>query len=369
MAKQSKSPFLKFIDFVLVIITISSALALFCVLISPYVNPNQTVIFAFVALVAPIIYLVNIVMLLIWILRWKAWLIVNALPMLWGVLSIGEYVQFPWRIEYDEINKKSSLSVVTYNVYRFEYFREGGSTLEPLLDSLAKLDADIICLQEFEVRDSVEIAKISEGLSDYNYFFCSNGQTQPSLSNNGLAVFSKFQLQNSSFVSFEDSVNGFLVTDVIVRDDTIKLFNCHLQTTQVNRVGGNRGLRSMMLSENREQVAEQTARALARNFRLRANQADSLRNIADNSNCSLLIVGDFNTPVNTYTYRTVRGDLADSFCEKGVGYGSTFRAIKGLLRIDYVLYDDTLLECMEYESPDWTYSDHRPVITRFNVNK
>ena len=75
----------------------------------------------------------------------------------------------------------------------------------------------------------------------------------------------------------------------------------------------------------------------------------------------LVLAGDFNDTPSSYTYREMKGALTDGFRRCGNGYGGTFRYLGGLLRIDYVFYDDTF-ECVRYYMPSEVVSDHKVVI-------
>lgn len=54
----------------------------------------------------------------------------------------------------------------------------------------------------------------------------------------------------------------------------------------------------------------------------------------------------------------MKGALTDGFPPVRKRYGGTFRYLGGLLRIDYVFYDDTF-ECVRYYMPSEVVSDIR----------
>ena len=79
----------------------------------------------------------------------------------------------------------------------------------------------------------------------------------------------------------------------------------------------------------------------------------------------LSVCGDFNDMPSSYTYRAMKGDLHDGFKDCGSGYGGTFRHFKGLLRIDYMFYNDAF-SGERYYTLDVPYSDHKPVLMDFS---
>lgn len=370
MAKSRRNIIVRIIDFVLIILTIVSSVALFFVLLAPYINASQTALFSFFGLAAPVVYVVNILFMLFWVIRLRFWFMVNLLPLMWGIWSVGEFVQFDWRIEYDSSkgSRSKQLTIASYNVYAFRDFPMGGSTTAQIADSLRSSGADIICFQEYSITDSAQLKKIELILDDYSYRAYKNDVTQSLGGHSGTAIYSKFPLRNSRFVSFEGSESGFLISDVIVRSDTITLVNAHLQTTSFNVVSHNKGVREVMKNKRESvEVAEKTRDVFAQNFKRRDMQADTLRLIIDKSPHPVIVAGDFNSPPKSYVYNTIKGDLSDAFRERGVGYGSTYRPMRGFFRIDYVLFDSEQYRCVEYKSPDWRYSDHRAVIVKLEL--
>lgn len=340
-----------------------------------FVNPNDFVWFAFVALGAPLIYLGSILLFLIWIIRWRVWAILIALPLIPSMFTVGEFYQLPTMVDYSEIESHdaSEFSIMSYNVFTFKRYRESGSTMDSILKEIQMLSPDVVCFQEFYVRDSSELNIIDSKMSSYPYRAFQREKDMSLVGYIGAALFSKYPFLESEYKTFAVNQNGYIIADIVRKTDTIKLVNCHLQTTDFNRVSKNRSLGELLQSDTSEHVTEKLVDTFASNFRKRALQADSLKMAIDSSQYPVFVAGDFNSPPMTYSYYTLRGDLEDSFCSSGSGYGSTYRPMKGLLRIDYLFYDPLYYESLSYDSFDWEYSDHRPVLVNFrsveNSNK
>ena len=81
----------------------------------------------------------------------------------------------------------------------------------------------------------------------------------------------------------------------------------------------------------------------------------------DASPYPVILAGDFNDTPSSYTYRTMKGDMTDGFRDSGSGYGGTFRYLGGVLRIDYIFYDDAF-EGIRYYMPPEDVSDHKAVV-------
>ena len=144
--------------------------------------------------------------------------------------------------------------------------------------------------------------------------------------------------------------------------DTLRVYNNHMQSTQVNESDreylSGTGLSADSLGDER---LKDILRKLGRNFRVRAAQADSIAGIIHDGTPRVIVCGDFNDTPMSYTYRQLRGDLKDAFCEKGRGIIFTYRGLLGVFRIDYLFHSNDLATVgYDSEQPQW--SDHNPVL-------
>ena len=75
----------------------------------------------------------------------------------------------------------------------------------------------------------------------------------------------------------------------------------------------------------------------------------------------LVVLGDFNTPVESAFFRESWGGLADAFSVAGTGFGMTKYNGWIRVRIDHVLVSDEW-HVDRAQVGNETYSDHRPLI-------
>ena len=86
----------------------------------------------------------------------------------------------------------------------------------------------------------------------------------------------------------------------MVREDTIRVFNNHLQTTDVS-INGKKyeEYRSVKDWKGQARTLVNIVEQLKDNFVIRANQAIQVRNIIDTTRYPVIVCGDFNdTPVS-----------------------------------------------------------------------
>ena len=80
----------------------------------------------------------------------------------------------------------------------------------------------------------------------------------------------------------------------------------------------------------------------------------------------MIISGDFKNSAFSYIYNPVKGDLKDTFKEKGNGFGRTYDFKFFPLRIDFILADQSF-EVDSFKTFDVEYSDHYPIMTRLSL--
>jgi endonuclease/exonuclease/phosphatase (EEP) superfamily protein YafD len=99
--------------------------------------------------------------------------------------------------------------------------------------------------------------------------------------------------------------------------------------------------------------------------RSRAAPLAALDNVvAEHADAPLVVVGDFNTPVDSVYLETMRNVCGNAFAEAGRGYAASWPSFLPLLTIDQV-WHNAGVEIRHCEL-GWTrLSDHRPVVTEF----
>jgi vancomycin resistance protein VanJ len=102
-------------------------------------------------------------------------------------------------------------------------------------------------------------------------------------------------------------------------------------------------------------------RRVAENSELRRTQSRTLSHEVAGVSSSVLIVGDFNLPVESAIYRDYWGKYEDAFSRAGWGIGNTFFGKWESVRIDHVLSGAQWRCRRSWVGPD-VGSPHRPVI-------
>lgn len=323
------------------------ALLLLFSCIVPHIS-LQSVSFLFIfSLAVPYLVVLNVLFLIYWLLKGKRQFWLSFLVLLIGYFSLGTFIKF---FESTPNSANKSLSVLTFNT---QSFRGNSRENNPKLsDSIVKFileeNADIVCFQEFDY------AKIkSRDFKQYPYkhvnfeFGVYSGKVIQ-------AIYSKYPIINKGSVNFPKSGNNALFADIVVKSDTVRVYNLHLQSLRV-RPGSIRREESQKLLER-----------LGNSFVKQQEQAEIIVEHSKTTSHRKIICGDFNNSQYSSVYYNIKGDMKDSFMEMGSGFGRTYNFKFLPLRIDFILVDEQM-DVLSHKNYDVKLSDHFPVMASIKL--
>lgn len=310
------------------------------------VSPHITVSYQFIILASPAIIIVNLALFIWWSVRKKIWLLVPLAGLVFNYkffltivgLNSGS-LSFPLQNKVET----QTITVASYNVNYFFYKDE--SKLTSIAKMVSGYEPDVLCLQEVQPHPLFNLDEIKKELEFLPYSFIHIGDHNEI----GMALFSRYPIIRAEKTKFPDSGNGVMWADILFRDDTLRVFNNHLQTTSLSRARGKR--------------ATEIIKTYSENYKRRASQAEYVRKMIDSTLFPVILCGDFNDTPQSYAYKTVMGDdLIDGFTENGTGLGGTYRNTLGLVRIDYIFHSGHF-KARFYKSNSKGLSDHKAVIS------
>jgi endonuclease/exonuclease/phosphatase (EEP) superfamily protein YafD len=132
----------------------------------------------------------------------------------------------------------------------------------------------------------------------------------------------------------------------------IRVGNLHLETPR-------KGLEGLM---------ERDLRRLRMNTEIRDIESHLARQWVEQGAGPLLVLGDFNTPVESRIYRQHWGHLTNAFSVAGTGFGMTKHNGWIRVRIDHVLASDAW-RVNRVQLGRETYSDHRPLVVDLTLTR
>lgn len=318
--------------------------------VSAFVNPARLWMFSLAGLLYMPLALTTLVF-FIWALRRRArigWLLL--LMLVPSLFLAGRYVQLRKMPE-----AKDGVRIVSYNVGLFVH-GDGSDRLQTA-DSIAtwlrSTDADIICLQEFRLPNSVRIDSwVQSAFPGYHAeYYVLTGQSGYA----GNITLSRFPVEGKGKMDFEKSTNLVLYTDVRLPGGVYRIYNCHFESYNIS-------LSRLLKSVGRdEEFVEETGRKMRRSIRQRPTQVDAVLQDIEKCERPAVVLGDFNDTPLSYTYHRLSRGRKDSFVCAGSGMGASYRDAWPLLRIDYILCPKGL-KPLRHETPRPRFSDHYPIL-------
>jgi len=342
-------------------ICFSVTLAIFAILasIGPLYKPEYGAFIPLLTLSLPFLLIANAILLVWWAIRWKRWVWVSLI----AIIANYSFIESMYRFGSEEVaqTQGKTLNVVTYNVQNFDW----QPTLWSLTDIAVFLldeNIDVICFQEYAESESFNEDSVASVLNFLPYYKIDRNSSD-GLS---LAIFSKYPISGNGNYKYKSMTKGIWV-DIQVDGKPIRVFNCHLQTTNVNQTRGELERNLVIdLDAQTKNAAQKLLNAAERNFWIRVQQADSIGKLIRQTPYPTIVCGDLNSVPTSYCYWKIRGNLVDGFKECGSGYGATYRYMKALYKIDYIFHSKEL-KGISYRVNKLDYSDHYPTVMELSL--
>lgn len=296
----------------------------------------------FLSLAVPLLVVLNIVFLVYWFLFKRRLLWLSLVVLTVGYFVLGSFVFFNPKPDSGSLE---GLKIMSFNAQQFNEMNSidakgvGGR----IVDFIKKEDPDIICFQEY---------RGSWGKKFKQYPFMSQTPYEEHKSTQG--ILSKYPVISEGSLNLPNTINNVIYADIVYKEDTVRIYNLHLQSLKVRP-----------WSLKREQ-SDKLFKRLRNSFSMQQEQAEIIVEHAKGSPYKNIICGDFNNTQYSSVYRTIRGDMKDSFEEKGFGYGRTINFWRFPLRIDFVLTDPSFRVLM-HKNYNVRLSDHEPVMVYLKV--
>ena len=344
---------------------------------SVYVNPSLFWPVAFFGLVYPFLLLANIFLMILWLVRLKKEFLISLIIILSGWGYLKRVVSFHWQSMDKEITEtiidaggsdienKTNIDLLSYNVRLFNIFNQlkeenaGRKTLE----LISKKKADLCCLQELYIdnKKGISLDELKKNLSSTPYSNIAWANKIGKKEYYGIATFSKFLMVNKGVIRYPNSYNISIYSDIVIAEDTLRIYNNHLQSVRFKKRNLD-FLVNLDLQSEEETILElrDISSRLKNAYIKRAKQADILSEHIRNSPYPVIVCGDFNDTPVSYVYRKIKGDLNDAFTVSGRGLGNTYSGTFPKVRIDYIFFSDDFL-VSNFQTTKEEYSDHYPV--------
>jgi len=329
-----------------------------------HINPGAFALPAFFGLAYPYLLLINIILVIIWAMLLRLEAFISLIIIAAGFTHFSNYI----KVIKPSGDKTNTFKVLSYNLHLFNHLESNDepNSEKKVLEFLKSQQPEILCLQEFYVlgNPAQKEAAVKKALGSKYY---SHMKVLGSGKNRfyGIITLSRYPIVRKGEIIHPGSSSLSIFTDVLIQKDTFRIYNNHLQSFRLKRMERS-FLEEITAPDDKETLDEvrSLSVSLKKGFVRRATQAVKVKKHIDKSPYPVIVSGDLNDTPVSYAYRKIRTGLEDSFVTSGYGAGFTYKGNYPPNRIDYVLYDNSLVNTY-FEIKRVRYSDHYPIIAYF----
>ena len=307
----------------------------------PFISPKNIPAFAILSLLVPPLIIINIVFVIYWIFNLKKHFLLSVI-----ILAIGWFFSTPlYKLTENKSSLNDDLKVMSYNVRMFNHWKwiDNQNIPEKISDFVSEQAPDILLFQEYYTLEKQPFSY------PYKYIRTKNKKAKV-----GLAIYSKFPIINRGSLDLKNTANNIIFIDIVRKKDTIRVYNLHLQSLELNTSKENFG------QDNSEKLIAR----LKDRFKKQAEQTEVFTAHEKQWKGKKIVAGDFNNTSYSWVYNQILKDKKDTFIEAGKGFGKSFNYWFPM-RIDFILTDKNAI-VNKFTSFSEKNSDHFPILSKIN---
>jgi len=321
-------------------INILFAILLVVSFVLPYVPPKSFPSLSLLSLAVSPLIIANIFFVVYWLVQLRKRLIISLLVLIIAHFHFNSFFEISSKSK--DAVYTNSINVLTYNVRLFNaYEKNPTSNASEFISNLIKdQNPDVICIQEYFHENEIDF-------SEYPFNYIHYNDTKGKF---GHAIFSKLPLINTGAFDFKDSNNNTLYADILKGEDTLRIYNLHLQSIGI----------LPSVSTLQEGNKEKLRKRMSKTFIKQQSQAEKIIQHKNSSPFPVLLCGDFNNTSFSYVYKKLNSDMTDAFVEQGNGIGTTYMFDFFPMRLDFIMTSKDL-NIKLFETHKESFSDHYPL--------
>ncbi|WP_377131189.1 endonuclease/exonuclease/phosphatase family protein [Rufibacter roseus] len=351
----------------IVFLNIGAAVALVLSHFSSYINPSFFWVASLVALTFPALLFLNLLFILYWLLVKSRAIFISMFAVLISFDNLKTQLQM--NLLADELPEQAEqMRVLSFNARLFDLYRWSGNprTREKIFKMVQEESPDIVCFQEFYTskkagRNNLDTLIVLQRAKNNHVAYT---ETLRKTDHWGIATFSVYPIVHKGNILFNEETNNLCIyTDLLVGQDTVRVYNVHFQSNRFKREDYEFLENPGAVPSSDEKIA--ASRNIIRRLQVgaikRARQVEKVAEHIKNSPYPVIICGDFNDPPASFTYNKISKGLEDAFVKTGWGVGNTYNGLYPILRIDYLLHSPEF-SSSGYRTIRQNLSDHYPIL-------
>ncbi len=332
----------------------------------------------FLTLTAFYFFLFLLAFIFFWLFTKPVGALISVVAILLAYKPMTNIVPLRFTHSFSKVKQQDNIRVMSWNVAQFNVLdnKKNPQLQNQMLALINEYQPDIACFQEMVAEDSAVtdhghmdgfLQKLN--FRDYHYSY-NRKEDFWGYAHFGIIIFSKYPIINKVTKTWypNDYNSIFQYADVVKGQDTIRVFNIHLQSLRFS----NSNLKYIDKPSVEDKSALKESKNIIAKFKKgflrRQVQAERIQAELNNSPYPVIIMGDFNDVPNSYAYYTIGGNLKNAFVEKGTGLGRTFSRISPVLRIDNIFIDKKF-EVNQFLRIKEKLSDHFPIMADIQMGK
>ncbi len=330
---------------------------------SVFISPDIFWFGGFLALCIPLLLIFHFILLIYYLKKYNRKFIVEL-----AVLGIGfVFIKITYAISL-EPEGAGNLKVLSYNVRVFNTYahlkNDHFISSKKMISWSVENDAAIKCFQEYYNNDDSKIFNVTQKMYDAGWTqqYVKSVFTDRNHGEFGIALFSKYPIvARGEIVSEDGAYQNSIYADLLINNDTVRLYNVHLESMSINE--------NDVLDADRFRTKYiDTGYRLRRGFITRAKQVKYLAKHIDRCPYRIILCGDFNELPYSYPYFTIRNRLKNAFEQVGNGFGFSYNGKLFFLRIDNQFFSEqvNIHDFHTYRHID--YSDHFPITANYSLS-
>jgi len=374
--KKTSFSFKKLLIFPFFLMNCIAAAGLFLAFLAQYLPSYWFSYSAFCGLGFIYILAVNAVFVILWLPIKYQYALLSMILILLNVGNIDKHFQLKEAATPPKcVNciKVMSYNVKLFGLYETEDKKVRKQKKNEILSFIKEEQPDIVCFQEyfydksgklnFNTTDTLfSLLKLKNKNYHFEYFTANREEMYF-----GLATFSKSRIIGTGIVEMPDSSVISTYIDFKNKNDTIRVYNCHLASVHFEYEDYDIG-KQLKINAMNDPKWQKKAKILYEKlkiaFDIRSKQAKILRQHLKHCPHYIIVCGDLNDSPASFAYNKVAKNLKDSFRESGKGMGETYLGETfPKFRIDYILHDKTFKSYGHTVYTKISTSDHYPIYT------
>ncbi len=310
----------------------------------PYISPSVFPKLVVFSLTVPVLFIINILFVLYWLIQLKKQIILSAMCLLLGIFVSSPFFKISKKVT----KSNNEITIMNYNVRIFNAYNwlKDKDIPTKIEEFVASEKPTILCVQEYHTK--------GENLFDFKYKHVVKSTTAR---NFGQAIYSNYKIVNKGSLNFKGTSNNAIFIDILKGLDTLRIYNLHMQ--------------SLGLNPEKEEIthknSEKLINRLSQQFLKQQKQVAIVLDHQKKCNYPMIVSGDFNNTAYSWTYKNLKGNMHDSYLKSGDGFGKTFEINKFPMRIDFI-FADKILQINEHKNYSVKYSDHYPIMARIGLD-